>query len=115
MKIILSRKGFDTQYGGQPSPILPDGTLLSLPIPAKEEKLKFSELTFNGKSYLDIIHELKPRTKISEKYTCHLDPDLRIDATLRKSKWHEGITHGHSACGCVLICKSTICMSPFSA
>jgi len=87
MKIILSRKGFDTQYGGQPSPILPDGTLLSLPIPAKEEKLKFSELTFNGKSYLDIIHELKPSTKINEKYTCHLDPDLRIDATPRKSKW----------------------------
>ena len=27
MKIILSRKGFDSGYGGYPSPILPDGTL----------------------------------------------------------------------------------------
>lgn len=87
MRIILSRKGFDTQYGGQPSPILPDGTLLSLPIPSKFEKLKFSELTYNGKSYLDIIKELNPTSKINEKYTCHLDPDLRKDATIRETKW----------------------------
>jgi hypothetical protein len=33
MKVILSRKGFDSEYGGIASPILPDGTLLSLPIP----------------------------------------------------------------------------------
>jgi len=39
MKIILSRKGFDSSYGGCPSPILPDGTLLSLPIP----EMKFSK------------------------------------------------------------------------
>ncbi len=28
MKIILSRKGFDSANGGQASPILPDGTML---------------------------------------------------------------------------------------
>jgi len=33
MKIILSRKGFDSKNGGIASPILPDGALLSLPIP----------------------------------------------------------------------------------
>lgn len=33
MKIILSRKGFDSENGGYPSPILPDGSLLSIPIP----------------------------------------------------------------------------------
>jgi len=33
MKIILIRKGFDTRYGQRPSLILPDGTLLSFPIP----------------------------------------------------------------------------------
>ena len=31
MKIILSRKGFDSANGGGPSPIFPDGRLLSLP------------------------------------------------------------------------------------
>ena len=34
MKVILSRKGFDSSFGGYPSPILPDGTLISLPIPS---------------------------------------------------------------------------------
>jgi len=34
MKVILSRKGFDSASGGHPSPILPDGTLLSIPIPS---------------------------------------------------------------------------------
>lgn len=33
MKIILSRKGFDSSVGGVASPLFPDGTLLSLPIP----------------------------------------------------------------------------------
>ena len=47
MKIILSRKGFDTTSGGCPSPILPDGTLLSLPIP-DEEDIKYSDLQYNG-------------------------------------------------------------------
>ena len=58
MKVILSRKGFDSRYGSQPSPILPDGTLLSLPIPAKDELIKFSDLTYEGNSFLDIIKSL---------------------------------------------------------
>jgi hypothetical protein len=39
MKVILSRKGFDSGYGGIPSPVLPDGTMLSLPIPSKGDKV----------------------------------------------------------------------------
>lgn len=77
LKVILSRKGFDSRYGGCPSPILPDGTLLSLPIPGKNEAVKFSDLSYRDKSLFQIITELKPRTKIKEKYTCHLDPDIR--------------------------------------
>jgi len=100
MKIILSRKGFDNQYGGQPSPILPDGTLLSLPIPAKDEKVKFNDLKYNEKSYFEIIKELKPNTKIKENYTCHLDPDLRKDILNRPSNWkplfgQTGSSQGH--------------------
>ena len=37
MKLILSRKGFDSSCGEQASPIMPDGTLLSLPIPDDED------------------------------------------------------------------------------
>lgn len=87
MKIILSRKGFDSQNGGQPSPILPDGTLLSLPIPYRKG-IVFSDVLQNNDSYLDIIKQLKPRTLINDNTFCHLDPDIRIDAISRDTKWN---------------------------
>ncbi len=64
MRIILSRKGFDSSNGGCPSPILPDGTLLSLPIPSKNDAVKYSGLYYEDKSYFQIIKELKPGSKI---------------------------------------------------
>lgn len=87
MKIILSRKGFDSSYGKQPNPILPDGTLLSLPIPDENGNNTFSSLHWNGTSYYDIIHSLKPRTTIKTEDACHLDPDLRKDIKPRMSCW----------------------------
>ena len=45
--MILSRKGFDSKNGGIASPILPDGTLLSLPIP-QENGREYEELRYNG-------------------------------------------------------------------
>ena len=44
MKLILSRKGFDSSSGGQANPIMPDGTVLSLPIPDDKDKIPFSSL-----------------------------------------------------------------------
>lgn len=87
MNIILSRKGFDSQYGGQASPILPDGTLLSFPIPSSEDELKFSDIKWNNRSYIDIIQSLKPRTTLDDNSHCHLDPDLRIESITRRSGW----------------------------
>lgn len=87
MKVILSRKGFDSGYGGQPSPILPDGTLLSLPIPSKNDTVNYSDLSYKDKSYYEIIKELKPNTKIKSTHTCHLDPDIRHDAIIREGNW----------------------------
>jgi hypothetical protein len=81
MKIILSRKGFDSAAGEMPSPIMSDGALLSLPIPAKEDPVKYSELEYNGKNYRQIIVELSNGKFAKEK--CHLDPDLRKDAIPR--------------------------------
>ncbi len=77
MKIIFSRKGFDSACGGQPSPILPDGTLLSLPIPRENDITTFRDLFYGNQSYFDIIQALKPSTKIAKHQTCHLDPDIR--------------------------------------
>jgi len=87
MKIILSRKGFDSRFGSQPSPILPDGTLLSLPIPSKNDDLKFTDLHYQDKSYYELIKELKPDCKIKENYTCHLDPDIKRNVIKREPSW----------------------------
>lgn len=88
MKIILSRKGFDSSAGGQPSPILPDGTLLSLPIPDTVHTADtYSSIFWKGRSYYEIIKQLKPRTKIKEDDYCHLDPDLREDIKARPKEW----------------------------
>ena len=79
MKLILSRKGFDSSCGGQASPIMPDGTLLSLPIPDDKDIIPFSSLKWGEMSYLDIIQSLRPRVKYTNISKCHLDPDIRKD------------------------------------
>ena len=86
MKIILSRKGFDSANGGQASPILPDGTMLSLPIPS-HDRISFSELQWHGFSYLDIIRQLNPKTLIGNDSHCHLDPDLREEVRSKIPGW----------------------------
>nr|WP_300146850.1 hypothetical protein [Propionicimonas sp.] len=76
MKIVLSRKGFDSQYGRIPSPILPDGTLLSLPIPTSESGRRFTDLMRGDRSYADLIVDLGGNAAMAQG-CCHLDPDLR--------------------------------------
>ena len=91
MKVILSRKGFDSTKqkdgtkpnGGIASPILPDKTLLSLPIPENGGKA-YSELHYNGISYSEIIKQLGGGN-IGE--TCHLDPDIRQGVFAAPADW----------------------------
>lgn len=85
MKIILSRKGFDSSAGKQASPILPDGTLLSLPIPSFDDNVGFSDLSYEGQSYQSIINSLNPRNKVGAM--CHLDPDIRPELRPRDPAW----------------------------
>ena len=68
MKIILSRKGFDSSNGSIPSPILPDGTLLSLPIPAKFDSISFDDLNYNGVLFSDILRQLKGKEDKTNHY-----------------------------------------------
>lgn len=97
MKIILSRKGFDSSNGKQPNPILPDGTLLSLPIPDPDGNNTFSSLSWDGMSFYDIIHSLRPRTQLNENDMCHLDPDLRKDVRDRLPGWKPAFGQSGSA------------------
>jgi hypothetical protein len=87
MKIILSRKGFDSSNGGHASPILPDNTLLSLPIPIKKDMDRYCDLSHQGSSYLSIIQQLRRRTEFTEEDTCHLDPDIRKSVKERPNNW----------------------------
>lgn len=87
MKIILSRKGFDQGYGGTPSPILPDGTLLSFPIPCSSDKNRYDNLYYEKQSYLDIWQELQPRRRKAFDEYCHLDPDIRKNIISRPKNW----------------------------
>ncbi|MBQ9383770.1 MAG: hypothetical protein IJT87_06000 [Ruminiclostridium sp.] len=75
MKIILSRKGFDIKNGGCPSPIMPDGTLLSMPIPSDDDA-SYDDLCYNGERYSYILKQLKPHKNFTN---CHIDPDIRDD------------------------------------
>lgn len=75
MKIILSRKGFDSANGGIVSPIFADGTLMSFPIPDEcEEEDTYDDLLYDSTSYREILDNLHYRD--SSNYRCHVDPDL---------------------------------------
>ena len=95
MKVILSRKGFDSYYGGYPSPILPDGRMISLPIPSLIDSTRYIDLKIDqSKSLYSLMKELKTKIKIDGKWTaltkqttCHLDPDIYHFFTERDKKW----------------------------
>lgn len=79
MKVILSRKGFDSSNGGMANPIMPDGTMISMPIPSDDNDT-FNDLYYNEETYMKIIRDLKP--KFSYEH-CHVDPD--IDSSRRRA------------------------------
>lgn len=59
MKVILSRKGFDSTSGGLCNPILPDGTLLSMPIPGESKySVYYTDLSYNVKDLEGNIHKI---------------------------------------------------------
>jgi len=94
MKIILSRKGFDTANGGFPSPILPNGSMVSLPIPSLDD-IHYSDLKIGkDETYFDLMLSLKGEIKYGKKWhdlrkntTCHLDPDIYRAVFPRMKGW----------------------------
>ena len=68
MKIVFSRKGFDSASGGSPSPII-DGRPVSIPIPTEGR----SETTY-GDLGLGSIVQRATRGRISATDLCHHDP-----------------------------------------
>jgi len=81
-RIVLSRKGFDTTYGGCASPIFKDGEMMSLPIPenSSHTKVRTTFEMLRGKQARNIpsaIEQLCPARYADLPKKVHLDPDLR--------------------------------------
>ncbi|HET6602751.1 MAG TPA: hypothetical protein VFG21_00830 [Xanthomonadaceae bacterium] len=88
--LILSRKGFDAGYGGMPSPILPDGRLLPLPIPSAHDSFRLRDVHAPGVDLRGLLRDLGrgrhvPATRV------HLDPDLDRKPSLRLPGWRPSL------------------------
>ena len=86
MKLILSRKGFDSSAGGAPSPIFPDGRMVSLPIPDKHSMVTYEEISYEGRSLGKLVTDLT-KNRIRAHYRAHIDPDLTADNLPRSPGW----------------------------
>lgn len=62
MKVVRSRKGFDSAFGGYPSPIIPSSEMVSLPIPFNDA-IRYSDLSTSGSTYYDLMANLEPRIR----------------------------------------------------
>ncbi|WP_044873343.1 hypothetical protein [Pseudomonas sp. LFM046] len=98
MRIILSRKGFDSSAGGCPSPILPDGRLCSLPIPDDRSPITYSSVDFDGVNLGELL-ALLTGDGAWHGSGAHLDPDLRADALPRSPGWKPLLGQSGSAQG----------------
>lgn len=98
MRVILSRKGFDSGYGGVPSPILPDGRMISLPIPDKDAPVTYSAIHRCGYNVGDFVSELS-QGRVRRDYRAHLDPDLDSSSVPRPGGWRPAFGQSGAALG----------------
>ncbi len=97
MKIILSRKGFDSsvQGGGRPSFVYND-QIFSIPIPEVATDIKYDELKFNDTTLLKVMRDLN----INQYTECHLDPlltKIMLPSNHFAQHWPKALGQGHIA------------------
>ena len=87
-RIIISRKGFDSASGGCPSPIFPDGTMYSLPVPGfdEEKPIRYRDLYHDHINIGQVVEDLT-RGRHPARHLAGLDPDIRLDAVHRSEGW----------------------------
>lgn len=85
MKIVFSRKGFDSSYGGMPSPILPGLGPVSLPIPSDAGE-SASAFRTAGLPLAALLTDLS-RHKHDAGTIVHFDPDLDPTSRRRRHGW----------------------------
>ncbi|MEC7816763.1 MAG: hypothetical protein VX939_10850 [Pseudomonadota bacterium] len=96
MKLILSRKGFDSSAGGCPNPLFPDGSCLALPIPDPRSPIRYSQVRHGGRSLGPLVSQLTGNRAFSRK-GAHLDPDLTENAYPRRPGWRPMLGQHSSA------------------
>ena len=99
MRIIFSRKGFDSSSGGKPSPILPDGRMVSLPIPDKQSSIRYGDIRWQEYDLGSLVSNLTG-VRIPGSDFAHLDPDINRESLSRHSEWlpifgQTGAAQGH--------------------
>ncbi|PAU75489.1 Nmad3 family putative nucleotide modification protein [Halomonas salipaludis] len=90
---------FDSSAGGVPSPILPDGRLLALPIPDAASTIRYADISFDGAPLSRLVEPLT-RGKITAEHGAHIDPDLIPEMLPRAPGWRplfgqSGQAQGH--------------------
>ncbi len=113
MKIIISRKGFDSSYGGVASPVFTaDRKYLSLPIPLNKPdesrklgySISYNDLSLHGHNYGHLVQDLsrhKSKNKLSGETLVRLGLDLLKEVyPLRDKAWRPlfgqlGSAQGH--------------------
>lgn len=98
MRIILSRKGFDSGSGGCPSPIFPDGSMFAMPIPYEPSTVQYQDLRWRGHELGDLVERLT-QGKVGRTAGAHLDPDLRPEMRPRLPGWRPSLGQHKSAQG----------------
>ena len=103
-KLVLSRKGFDSGSGGCPSPIFPDGTMYSLPIPSFGSGIGFGDLAHGEVNIGELVEDLTwgraGGRRLRSANGVHLDPDVDGEAYPREPGWRgllgqAGAAQGH--------------------
>ena len=100
MKLIFSRKGFDSGTGKAPSPIFPDNSIVSIPIPDKHSEIEYQHINApNGANIGDLVEKIT-KNRIPRHYKAHLDPDLYRGSLRRERGWRPvfgqtGSAQGH--------------------
>ena len=90
MRLILSRKGFDSSAGGVASPILDDGTMFSLPIPSVHSPIRYRDITLGGQPLARVVPALT-RGALTASSGAHLDPDVVPQALGRRGTGWRGL------------------------
>ena len=99
MRLILSRKGFDTSSGGCPNPIFPDGSLMALPIPDRLSNVRYRDVAWKEGNLGALVSHLSGG-RIKPAHGAHLDPDILGDHYPRSDGWRplfgqHGAAQGH--------------------